>query len=105
MNKHQSGFNETLEGQQIPMRIMKILDSLTLEQKPENYITIINEISSIIEEMYQFQNVYHINQLTTECLYYIKCFNFFKEIHGSTVWTLSDMREKKKRDCSICAIT
>lgn len=106
MNKHQSGFNETREGVQIPMRIMKILDTITLVKKPENYIAIINEIDTIVQKSYNFGNVYHINQITTECLYYIECFNFFKEIHGSTVWTLSDMREKKKRnECSICAVT
>jgi hypothetical protein len=105
MSKHASGFNETPEGVQIPMRIMKILDELTLEQKPCNYVAIVNEIDSIVQKNWNFGNVYHVNQITVECLYYMPCFKSFKEIHSSTVWTLSDMREKKMRECSVCAVT
>jgi len=106
MNTHASGFSD--EGQphqkrNIPMRIMKILDALTLEQKTTNYIPIIKEIRAIVTKDYQFSNVYHVNSLTVECLYYIEDFNKLSEIHDSSVWAISDM-EAKKRNCFICVI-
>ncbi len=106
MNRHASGFPETQEGIpiQIPMRIMKILDAITLEQKAANYVSVINQIDSIVKQQTKFINVYNINHLVIESLYYIPEFNSFKEIHDPTVWHLSDMREKKSRECSLCNI-
>ena len=104
---HASGFPGTQEGTQIPMRILKIIDAIPeeLEQKPENYVAIINQIDSIVKDQTKFENVYHINELVISAIYYIPEFNSFKEIHSHTVWHLSDMRQKKiRRECSLCNI-
>lgn len=101
-----SGFEQT-EGQQVPMRIMKIIDNIPSDTNIKNYIRVISEIRGIIAYQYKFSNVYHINKLAVEVLYYIQDFNELKEIHESSVWCISDMEVKKKRnECTnACNIT
>lgn len=100
---HASGFST--EGQQIPMRIMRIIDSITLDKKPQNYVAMINHITEIIEHQYRFVNFYHTEQVCHEVLLYLPEYNNFKEIHSSSIWALLEIREKKNRyDCEMCEI-
>ena len=99
---HASGFST--EGQPIPMRIMRIIDAITLPKEAQNYVAMINHITHIIEHQYRFVNFYHTEQVCHEVLLYLPEYNNFKEIHSSSIWALLEIREKKRRGCEMCEI-
>ena len=100
---HASGYSA--EGSSVPMRIMRIIDAITLEKKLQNYVAMINHITEIIQHQYRFVNFYHTEQVCHETLLYLPEYNAFKEIHASSIWALLEIREKHKRSgCEMCQI-
>jgi hypothetical protein len=100
--QHASGFPNTLEGQQTPMRVMRILDGIKTQKKSSNFLIIIQEMSGVIRKEQSTINIWHENELILQTLYYIPAFSDFKEIFIPTIWHLSDLRQKKEREKCQC---
>lgn len=84
------------EGQtrDLPMRILQILDSLTVERDPKNFVKLCDEIISVIQSKYTYMSEFHQIAVACEVLGAIPELQSLEAIFETSVIHL--LHEKKR---------
>jgi hypothetical protein len=99
---HASGFHG--EGQkQIPMRVMKILDQVTVKHEVRSFVPILFNVCYIVRKEYPTASVWHATDIVVEVLNHIGELQPLSGIFESSAEHALQQLEDRRRECSVCA--
>ena len=92
-----SRVHESMEGlPDVPMRVMQILDALTVERHPKNFILICHELLMVIQARHSYMSDFHMISVAVEALHYIPELQMLENIFESSVIHILEMNKKKE---------
>lgn len=80
----------------VPMRVLQILDALTVERHPKNFILICHELLSVIQARHSYMSDFHMISVAVEVLHHIPELQMLESIFESTVIHTLNLNKKKR---------
>jgi len=101
---HASGFTCDREGypQQLPMRVSRILDKLTIGRHTFNYVAILFTVAQLVKKEYPTMNRWNLADAIVEVLNYIPELEELSSIFAPSADHVLSQLSERDRVCSAC---
>jgi len=102
--QHASGFTVDREGypQQLPMRVSRILDKLTIDRHTHNYVAIIYTVARLVKNEYPTMNRWNLADAIVEVLKFIPELEELSSIFAPSADHILSQLAERDRMCSTC---